>query len=343
MRPPTLPSFLIPPLLHDHPPLARSSIAQMSAPRSVNAFFLRGAVIQTVRSLIVPFDSLPIIRYADGSGFGLRSYPFDMPGYGFGLVESYPRTAAEQLLDNYEIVEAIFDGMHRYEDARKIRRTMLRLMLATKAFHHHAAAILWSRLGPLGIQPLLDIVADIRTPEVGYENGYVQLADSPTISILSISRPTTSEIAVQLERPLCAFLYYASLVREVQVSAIGLDSRRLAYLTSLIKDRLSLLPSLTHLSWDATAPPSNDLLYVLSPTLQHLRVVVCAFEAEPQTEKAFRRWYRRLRHKLSVLSPHISDITIRASTMYSNRTVTFPNYFKNLHTLAVFRMTAAGG
>lgn len=151
----------------------------MSALRSVNAFCLPEAVNQTVHSPIIPFDSLPIVRYADGSGFGVRSYPFDVPGYGFGLVEAYPRTTVERLLDNYEIVEAIFDGMQHYEDVRKMRRTMLRLMLTTKAFHHHAAAILWSRLGTLGIQPLLDIVADIRTPEVGYGNGYVQLASSP--------------------------------------------------------------------------------------------------------------------------------------------------------------------
>lgn len=132
-----------------------------------------------------------------------------------------------------------------------------------------------------------------------------------------------------------AFLYYASLVREVEIHAIDLRPWRIPYLHSLIEDNLSLLPSLTRLSWNAAAAPSNDLLYMLPPTLKTLTVLVCAFDAKPEVVKAFTHWCRRFRDKLSVLSPHISNLSVIATPKDSRPHVSLPQYFDGLHNLVV--------
>lgn len=248
-----------------------------------------------------------------------------------------PHTAAQRLLDNYGVVATIFDEIRRDYDASTDRRALVHLMLATKAFHHHAASILWSQLGEFGLKPLLDIVARIPTPQGRYGDRYVELTSSPH-SMFTCSRPITKHKRCLFN----AFLYYASLVREIEIHAIHLCPWRLPYLHSLIEDNLPLLPSLTRLSWNATTAPSNDLLYVLPPTLKALTVLVCAFDAKPEVVKAFRRWCRRLRDKLGVLCPHISNLSVGATAKDSRRHISFPQYFDNLHNLVVQSAVPSG-
>lgn len=132
------------------------------------------------------------------------------------------------------------------------------------------------------------------------------------------------------------FLYYASLVREVRLSPGNLDPGVLPFLSSLITDRLSILPSLRQLTWNVTFRPSDDLLYALAPTLQQLTVVVRAFPQDrSDIEEAFDLWCVRLRGKLAILSPQISELTVLTSDMYTVGPITSPDYFTRLHTLEV--------
>lgn len=147
------------------------------------------------------FTSPPIVRRTLGSGRGMRVYPWIMPGYGHGLTprprrtaeERFidTRTAAERFLDNYDTVEAMFDEIRADPDANWDRRMLIDLMLATKAFHHHAAIIVWSSLGELGILPLLNIIKGFHIPTLRDGTRYVKsVRSSPTsYSIASASSP----------------------------------------------------------------------------------------------------------------------------------------------------------
>lgn len=110
----------------------------------------------------------------------MRWYPFLRPGYGMGLLCNVPlpHTAAQRLLENYLVVEKIFYEVGRNYDASTDRRDLINLMLATKAFHHHAASILWADLDHRGLWPLLRIIAVMSIPESRGDARYV----GPTFS-----------------------------------------------------------------------------------------------------------------------------------------------------------------
>lgn len=115
----------------------------------------------------ITYRTRPLVRQTEGSGLGMRSYPFLRPGYGMGLLCNVPlpHTAAQRLLENYPVVENIFYEVGRKYDASTDGRELVNLMLVTKAFHHHAASLLWSDLGHRGLRPLLRIIAVMSIPE----------------------------------------------------------------------------------------------------------------------------------------------------------------------------------
>lgn len=168
----------------------------MPSLRSVKTLRLR-RTYRLVHSSSVPYASYPLIRYVRGSGRGLRSYPYEEPGYCHGLTLTSPhavpgqlvdRTAAERFLGNYDTVEAVFNQIRVDPEARRDPRMLLDLMLATKAFHHHAATIVWSSLGDLGIYPLLDIITDLGISKMvgdGYVNSVYRSVAHDLLSLVS--------------------------------------------------------------------------------------------------------------------------------------------------------------
>lgn len=138
------------------------------------------------------------------------------------------------------------------------------------------------------------------------------------------------------------FLYYASLVQDVRLSPGNLTPRLLPFLSFLVGDGLSILPSLRQLSWNVTIEPNDDLLYALAPTLEQLVVVVRAFPEEREdVQMAFDLWGARLRDKLAILSPRLWNLTILTTNMSSVGPVTSPDYFTRLHTVQVSTQTPA--
>ncbi len=121
----------------------------------------------------------------------MRAYPWNVPGYGHGLTTHPLRTAAERFLDNYDTVEAMFDEIRADPDPTWSCRMLIHLMMTTKSFHHHAATIIWSSLGELGILPLLDIIKGFHIPTLRDGTRYVNsIHSSPTsYSIASASFP----------------------------------------------------------------------------------------------------------------------------------------------------------
>lgn len=154
--------------------------------------------------------------------------------------------------------------------------------------------------------------------------------------------PDTSPLRLSASRVWKIFLYYASLVREVQIGPTTLDPGLLPYFHSIVKDRFAILPSLQRLSWSATIEPNDDLLYALAPTLKRLTVVVRAFDDDSEVQKVFNAWCARFQDKLRILSPRISNLNLLTTGTYPIGAASTLQYFERLHRLAVSAMVPAG-
>lgn len=154
--------------------------------------------------------------------------------------------------------------------------------------------------------------------------------------------PDTSPFGLSTSRLWKIFLYYASLVREIQIGPTTLDPFLLPYFHSIIKDRFAIFPSLQRLSWSATIEPNDDLLYALAPTLKQLTVVVRAFDFDSEIQKAFDAWCARFQDKLRVLSPRISNLSVLTTSTYPIGAASTLQYYERLHRLTVSAMVPAG-
>ncbi|KAH9849135.1 hypothetical protein C2E23DRAFT_862174 [Lenzites betulinus] len=283
---------------------------------------------ETLHRAHVMAGPFPLIRRLQISrGRMLHDYPFqpteDKPQELDTSDQSTPPTAAAKFWDITDLRVALFEAATAEEPDQRTRAMLLNMALAGKSSFHLASAALWRSLNGVGLAPLMNILNGIRTEEIHWRS------------------LTALIVTIKASREWRAFLYYASMVREINLHTTDIGMPLIPLLSSIMPDYSPLLPALRYIKWNAAAEPNDHLLYLLGPDVRRLQIVVPEFYGNSATETAFQEWTERLRARIHLLCPGIEEFGILTTPWYPLGSL-LADYFDALHTIDV-HMPANGG
>ena len=102
------------------------------------------------------------------------------------------------------------------------------------------------------------------------------------------------------------FLYYADAIQWIDATTADVCPGTIALLVHLLPHSDTILfRSLRYLRWTETFADTNDLTYMLSPSLHELQLHVYDFYDTPYTSFAFSEWVARIFHIIAHLCPNL--------------------------------------
>ncbi|RDX47388.1 hypothetical protein OH76DRAFT_1484747 [Lentinus brumalis] len=130
--------------------------------------------------------------------------------------------------------------------------------------------------------------------------------------------------------------FYGQHVRKVEVNTVTVTPGTFAFLSTLFHNSSALFCSLVKLEWMEASARNNDLLYVLTPALEHLYIQTFDFPDAQDSSVAFSGWVTRVCQTTATISPDLRYLGIEAYGTLSVKLAL--DFFQSLHALKVHRI-----